>query len=197
MADEIKREENTRTALELVERPREVKARFELVIAKPEILERICEHVANGGSLVSLCRMWVISYRKMMNWINAQPGGKATYDEALKQRGEWAQEMTLSDLHNYAQSDIRDIFNDQGEIINPKELEDHIAPAVQSVKVTTRYTEDGDKEVSHEIKLVDKLKTRDMLLRTQGKYIDKTEHSGSVNLLDIIVGTGTKKNETT
>lgn len=181
-------EEKPISPLKLVDRPADLKARFEAVISKPEIVERICDHVANGGSLVHLCRMWAISYYRMMRWIKSQPNGEAMYNEALNARKEWAAEMVESDLYNFAQTDIREIFTDSGEVINPKDLDDHIAPGVQSIKVKTRYTEDGDKEVTHEIQLVDKLKARDMINRMQGKYVDKHEHSGSVNLVDIIAG---------
>jgi len=189
-----KREERPSTALELVERPREVQARFELVIAKPDLLERICEHVANGGSLVTLCRMWVVSYRRMMNWIKRQENGAAAYNEAMAQRQEWVEEMVMADLHNYAQADIRDLFNEAGDLINPHDLEDHVAPSIQSLQVKRRVDDTGTVETTFDYKLVDKLKTRDMLLRTLGKYIDKTEHSGTVNLADIIAGSH-KKNE--
>lgn len=190
MSDKI---ENTTTALTLTERPIEIEKRFQAVISKPEILDRICEHVASGGSLVHLCKMWVLGYAKVMKWIKAQPGGEAKYKEALGLRDEWAQEMVQADLYLLAQSDIRDIFTDEGEIMNPKHLEDHIAPAVESIKIKKREIKgfegaDDELETTYEIQLASKLKVIDMLNRRQGKYVDKTEHSGSVNLVDIIAG---------
>ncbi len=188
-------EEKPISGLMILERPREVAARFEAVIAKPDLLERICEHVANGGSVVGLCRIWAVSYRKVMNWIKKQPNGLKDYDEALLQRDEWVREMALTDLHNYAQSDVRDLFDANGHIKNPKDLDDNIGPAVDSIEIKKSTDADGNVEESYKVKLVDKLKTRDMLLRTQGKYVDKHEHSGSVNLIDIIAGSYKKDGE--
>jgi hypothetical protein len=181
-------EEKPITGLILTERPSEVRARFEAVIGKPDILERICEHVANGGSLVTLCRMWAVSYRKVMNWIKKQPNGLSFYNEALEQRKEWAEEMVLADLHNYSQADVRDLFDDNGELVQPNQLGDEIGPAIQSIQIKRKLDESGSVETTYDYKLVDKLKARDMLLRTQGKYVDKHEHSGSVSLVDIVAG---------
>lgn len=194
-----KAEEKLISALQIIERPVEVRQRFEAVITKPDIVERICDHVANGGSLVHLCRMWAISYGKMMRWLKTQPGAEAMYQDALAAREEWAQEVVLADLHNYAQADIRDVFDENGHVVNPKNLEDHIAPAVQSITVKTRqikgFKDEPDEiETTFEVKLVDKLKVADMLNRRQGKYVDKVDHTGSVKLVDLIVGSY-KKNE--
>jgi len=182
--------------LVITESPATLRARFEDVINRPDILERICEQIANGGSLVAMCRFWAISHRKLYNWIKSQPGGKAMYEEALELRQEWEDEMAKSDLLIYAQSDIRKLFTEDGHIIAPHDLDDDTAASLQSVQVKTRTYDDGSKETTHEFKLIDKLKTRDMLLRTRGKYLDKMEHSGSVTLEDILAKSWGKKDET-
>lgn len=192
-------EEKPISALMLTDRPIEIEQRFNAIITKPDIVERICDFVANGGSLVTLCRMWVVSYAKVMKWIKTQPFGEENYKEALKLREEWEREMVTSNMHSYAQADVRDLFDDKGHIINPKDLSDEIAPAVQSVQIKTRSIpgrdgDDGEIETTFDVKLIDKTKVTDMLNRRQGNYIDKTEHSGSVNLVDIIAGSY-KKNE--
>lgn len=186
-------EERPDTALKLIERPKDVRERLERVLAKPDILERILEHVANGGSLVTLCKHWAVSYRKVMNWINKQPDGKRLYQEALDQRLEWADEMVLSGLQEHSQANIKDLFDQNGEPLAPHELPDEIAQSVDSIKITERHTESGDRIVTRDYKLVDKLKAKDMLNRTRGKYIDKTEHTIGQKLEDILAGTWDKK----
>lgn len=195
-----KPEEKPISALMLTDRPAEIEARFQAVITKPEIVARICDHVANGGSLIQLCRMWVVSYAKVMKWIKAQPNGEALYKEALALREDWERELVTCDMHNFARADIRDIFDDEGHIMNPKHLSDEIAPAIQEIEIKTREIKGNDDpdevETTYRVKLVDKLKVTDMLNRRQGNYVDKTEHSGTVNLVDLIVGSYKKDDNT-
>ena len=175
-------EEKPETALQLSDRPRDVRKRLELVFSIPDLFDKVVEHVANGGSLLTLCRMWAVSYGRVLTWIYAQPEGKEKYEWALEKRVEWADEMALVDIHTYAQADIRDLFHEDGSMKLASELPDHIAIAVQSIDVTERTDDAGNTTTTHKIKLVDKLKSRDMLFRTRGKYLDKVEHSGSLTL---------------
>lgn len=186
-------EEKPQSALQLTERPQDVRKRLERVFAIPDLVAKVCEHVANGGSLLDLCRMWAVSYGRVLSWIYAQPDGRHQYERALEHRVEWADEMTLADIHTYAQADVRDLFDSDGRPLLPHELPDNVAIAVQSVDVVERTDENGGHTITHKIKLVDKLKARDMILRTRGKYIDKVEHSGSVSLEQIIAGSWKKE----
>jgi hypothetical protein len=185
-------EDKPHQALILTERPKDARDRLLRVQQMPDLLERICEVVANGGSLVNLCRHWTVSHRQMFNWIKKQPCGQAMYDEAIRLRHEYTDEMVAAGLHAHAQSNIKDLFDSNGDPLNPHYLSDEISQSIESIKITERHTENGDKIVTRDYKLVDKLKSSDMLLRTRGKYLDKVEHSGSVKLEDILTGVNKK-----
>ena len=188
-------EEKPSTGLMLIERPKAARERLERVLAIPELLDRVVDHVANGGSLLTLCRAWDVQYCKVLAWIYDQSNGKVRYETALERRIEWADEMVLTDLHTYSQADIRDLVDDEGKPRALKDLPDALAISIQSIEVVEHVDiESGQREITHKIKLVDKLKARDMLCRTRGKYIDKVEHSGSVSLEQIIAGSW-KKND--
>ncbi len=180
--------------LQVIESPKVMRERFEAVIAKPDILDRILEQVANGGSLVAMARFWSISHRKLYNWIKAQPGGIAGYDDALRLRREWILESTMSSLNSDSQSTVKRLYDENGDLIPPHKLDDETAASIQSVTQKTKVGLDST-EITQEYKFVDKLKARDMILRTEGKYLDKVEHSGSVTLEDILAKSWEKKPE--
>lgn len=189
-------EEKPETDLILTERPKVARERLERVLAIPELLNLVVDHVANGGSLLTLCRMWDVQYCKVLAWVYDQPGGKERYETSLERRVEWADEMVLTDLHTYAQADVRDLVDDEGRPRALEDLPDALAVSIQSIEVVEHVDIDtGQREITHKIKLVDKLKARDMLCRTRGKYIDKVEHSGSVSLEQMLTNSWKKPDE--
>jgi hypothetical protein len=66
----------------------------------PELLTKICRHVANGGSLLDMADMSGVQYCDVMRWIRADKDRSAVYDQALQDRGEWSIELALNELHN-------------------------------------------------------------------------------------------------
>lgn len=58
-------------------------------IRTPEIIEEICEQIAEGRSLASVCLAENMpSLRSVMRWLDADPEFVEMYDEARKKRGD-------------------------------------------------------------------------------------------------------------
>lgn len=58
-------------------------------IKTPEMIEEICEQIAEGRSLASVCRDEKMpAMRTVMRWLDADPGFVEKYDEARKKRGD-------------------------------------------------------------------------------------------------------------
>ena len=88
---------------------------------------------------------------------------------ALKKREkklELTAERVLEELMKLGFSDIRDVFEDDGNLKNMKTLDDKIAAAVSGVKVKRKGSGD-DYEEENEIKLWDKPKSLELL----GKHL--------------------------
>ena len=58
-------------------------------IRTPEVIEEICEQIAEGRSLASICLAENMpSLRSVMRWLDADPEFVELYDEARKKRGD-------------------------------------------------------------------------------------------------------------
>jgi len=88
---------------------------------------------------------------------------------------ELSSERVLKELTKVAFSDIRDLYDDNGNMIPMNELDDNIAPAVASIKVKERFGKNGDSEIEKEIRLWDKPKGLELLGKHFKLYTDLIE----------------------
>lgn len=84
-------------------------------------------------------------------------------------------DRVLRSAANIAYSDIRELFDDQGKLKAIKDLPDHVAASLASVEVVRQnLTPDDDaQEWVHKIKVWDKPKAIDMLMRHLALYKDR------------------------
>lgn len=93
-------------------------------------------------------------------------------------------DRVLLELSRIAFGDIRQIFDDKGQLKPVHELTDDVAAAIASIEVEERYSRDGVLEgYVRKIKKADKLKALDML----GRYLKmwESDKSGEKNVLNI------------
>ncbi len=97
-------------------------------------------------------------------------------------------ENVLKEIARLAFSDIREVFNEDGGLINPKFMADEISSAVQSVDVVTSYEsdEEGNRVPVHtkKIKLADKTKNLELLSKHLGLLTEKVELTKKVKVMD-------------
>jgi phage terminase small subunit len=113
----------------------------------------------------------------------------AAVEKAMAQRAERTEitaDRVLQELAKIGFSDVRKIFTAGGALLNPVDMDDEMAAAVQSVEVITRRKPGDEKEVEevHKIKLNDKLGALTQIGRHLGMFTDKSEvkHSGGLAL---------------
>jgi phage terminase small subunit len=99
---------------------------------------------------------------------------------------------TLKELVRLGTSDIRDAFTEDGQLKSPRSWSDDFAASVASIEVSTKNlgkAADGSTEVEyiHKIKVWDKNSALEKIARHLGMFIEKVEHSGSINLMPTIV----------
>lgn len=85
---------------------REFKARAEALFSEPGVLDLICAHVADGGTLIDFCKTRDLRYSDVVAWLYRDPGRKSNYEEALHARGEWAVERVLEEIRTIAMMDV-------------------------------------------------------------------------------------------
>lgn len=99
-----------------------------------------------------------------------------------EERTEVTQDRVLQELARIGFSDIRKIFNENGNLKHPGEWDDETAAFVSSVEVVVRKVPGEEDEVEHihKVKLWDKNSALEKIARHLGMLNDKmkVEHSG-------------------
>jgi phage terminase small subunit len=97
-------------------------------------------------------------------------------------------DRALAEAMRLAFSNIKAIFDADGNLVPIHTLPDDVAAAVASVEVVKKNLAAGDGFVDtvHKIKLWDKSKNLEMLFKHLGLLIERVEHSGSVDIVSVL-----------
>lgn len=115
---------------------------------------------------------------------------KAAIAKAQEKRGartEITADRVLQELARIGFSDIRNIFDDNGNLRSPKNWSDATAAAVSSVEVVTRSLGEGDVEYVHKIKVWDKNSALEKIGKHLGMFVDKQELVVDVKRIERII----------
>ena len=154
-------------------------------LSGPTFLSDLCEHVTSGGSLPNLCKLLSVRYSKVIEWIYTDPIRSEQYERALKARGEWAVQSVLSELKDIALADIRQAYDEQGNMLPPNEWPDALARTIAAVETNEIAGEAG---YTKRIKMWDKLKALELLGKNLKLFKEQIEHSGQLTLEDLVTG---------
>ena len=157
----------------------------------PEILNDIFDFVANGGSLITYCKDKDHKYSVLMKWIYGDDERQKKYEQALEARGEWVAQRLLLELQKVGFADIRKLFNDDGCIKDVSQLDDETAAIIGGIDIQDAvFNKDGDEVTprTRKIKLVDKLRSIEMLGKHLKMFTEKHEITGKLTLEDLVKG---------
>ena len=180
--------------------PEEGGARFidispeEIFLNSSESLDRLTDHVANGGNLLDFAKLHRVSYSLVRRFINSDPARQIAYDEAVAMQEDVIQEKILRELERIHQFDIRSVFDENGSVKEPKDWSDAAGAVISSFEVETRYEDDGEGgkiEVGqkYKVKLWDKTRTLDAAAKIKQmlKPKAKTGHDDDLAILNRMI----------
>lgn len=153
------------------------------VIANPETLDTICQHVANGGSLIDLCQLWEVRYSDIHAWIYNNADPKAAYEIALKARGEWFVQRVLKEFKSIAILDLKDAYDEHGNLKDIKDIPANVRAAIASIETEELYSSGRNPEYLgrvRKIKFNDKLKALELIGKNLFMFVDRIVHQGNV-----------------
>jgi transposase-like protein len=78
------------------------KERIKRIFGEPDVLDSICMYVSNGGSVVSLAKIWDIPASTIFNYLRKDDARSKAYDLAKADRNEWVVESVLGELQHLA-----------------------------------------------------------------------------------------------
>jgi len=150
----------------------------------------LCEHVIQGGALPNYCKLKNIKYSQVIKWLYADEDREQEYELALKARGEWFIQSILDELKTIALADIRDAYDESGNLLPVHQWPDHVAKIVQAVEVQEDFEGQGvmRKKVGEtkRLKLWDKLKSIELLGKNLKLFKDQVEHTGQLSLEELV-----------
>jgi len=122
------------------------------------------------------------SAREIASEMLTKPNIKAAVDEATKnitKRAEIDQDRVLKEISHYAFLDPGEAFDEQGGLLNVKDMPEHVRRAVASIEVLEEFDGHGkDRKFigyTKKIKFVPKDKGTDQLGRYLKMFVDRVE----------------------
>jgi len=163
-----------------------------LVFQDPELMTKICRHVSSGGTVIQLCDLWKIHFADVMRFIRADTTRKELYNQSLADREEWTYERILMELRAIGTVDIRELYDDQGNLKHVKDWPSSAAAAVAGVDVFEEWAGGGEDRTQvgtvRKLKLIDKIKALELAGKTQKMFTDRVESTTVLKLEDLIHG---------
>ena len=162
----------------------------------PKTITTICDHVADGGSLVNLCRTWDLPYGKITRWIHADKELNQLYRNAINDRGEWAVDRVLLEVATLSFGNPADIFNEDHSLKPVEEWPDDLKRSVTAIEVQETFDGTGENRTHtgylKKVKFESKLGGLKLMSQLYKMLSEKAE-DGQMKLEDLV--TGGKKNE--
>lgn len=155
----------------------------------PNLIDKICNHVAMGGSVIDIAQTLRINYATLITWIRSESTRLKQYEQYLLYRNEWAKEKVLKEIRDLGTFDIRKVLGVNGEVLPASEWPDEIAKAVVSIDVSEETNGDENIGWLKKVKFVDKLKALEMSAKNLSLLTEKHEVSGNLTLDQLIMAT--------
>lgn len=94
-------------------------------------------------------------------------------------------DRALREAAKLAYSDVRDLFDAEGNLKPIRDWPDHLAGAVASVEIVKKNLAagDGQTDTVHKLKLWDKPKNLEMLFKHLGLLVERLEHKGQIRVV--------------
>lgn len=117
-----------------------------------------------------------------------QPLVKAAIDEKRKRlatKADITAERTLEEIRRVAFFDFRKLFNPDGSLKNPEDMDDETASVVSSVEVFEEYEGKGEDRkligYTKKVRLWDKIRALENLGKNLGLFKEIMEHHGTID----------------
>lgn len=156
-----------------------IKDKIITLAATPDTLTRICSHVANGGSMIDLCKLWGVPYGVMLEWINDDDDRYKIYQRALSAQMYWAIDTVLRELKNIGTLDLAEAYGADGKLKQIHDMPEHVRHSISSVKTFEEFEGTGQNRefvgYVKEIKIFDKIKALELIGKKFAMFIERSQ----------------------
>lgn len=152
--------------------------RLATISQEPDFLAQVCERVANGETLRSLCSTWDVPLAKLRAWLAADADRLVAYEAAAEAARVLLDEDWQAGLAAMIRADIRQVLDADGRPRPVQDLGDIEALALAGIEVDERVEgrgEDRQVFVVRKIKFADRTKALELWGRHRQKFTDKVD----------------------
>lgn len=148
------------------------------VMMNPGTMAEICDHMANGGSMIDKCKAWNVPYGRIMTWINSDPERADQYSKSLIAQMYWAIDRVLKELNHIGTVDLSDAYNDRGALKRIQDIPEDIRRCIAGVETDEIWDGVGKDRTwigyTKKIKLFDKIKALELIGKKFAMFVDRT-----------------------
>lgn len=147
-------------------------------------------HVAEGGTLIDLCREWSVHFSQVMRWIRADAARLKLYEESLSDRTEWVKERVLSELRSIGVVDISMIYDSEGAVLPVEHWPEACRRSIQAIEVEETFEYIDKVKIftgyNKKVKFYDKIKAIDMVGKQAKLWSEVKDSSVEMKLEDLL-----------
>ena len=148
-----------------------------LLEEKPDMIDEVCRHVANGGSIIDLCELWKVSFGDMHIWLDEKKRNKK-YLRSIIAQDEWAIQRILKELRDISYFNGDELYNEDHTLKPVSEWPKGAIQALKSIQVDELFEGTGKDRtkigVSKKVKLIDKIKSIELMMKNLGILTDRS-----------------------
>lgn len=155
------------------------------MLAEPEALVQICDHVCGGGSLVTLSREWDVPFARLYAWVHDRdyPDRIEKYAVALEGRKAFFTESIAVRLYGIQEADLSLCYDKEGDLLAMSKWPANVKKVLHSLETVT----DEEGRVKRKVRLHDPLRAMELLGRYVKMYTDRTESTVGVTLESLVM----------
>ena len=154
--------------------------------SNPKIVDQLCADTSAGGTLLEFCELHKVRFGIISPWLYQDEARRKAYEAATLARGEWFENLIFKELRGIANLDIRGALNDDGSVKPVSQWPADLARAVSAFDVSTNTDKEGNTQENRKLKLIDKLRGIELLMKNRKMLSDRVELSGKVSLEQLV-----------
>lgn len=144
-------------------------------MSEPDFIDDICDEIASTThTLVEISIKHDIRYHELYQWVHSDPDRMAAYVKALESRNANLQDRVLRALVRVAEFDIRELYDEHGNLKSVQELPEHVAKVIASMDMEAVVGADGGvRMVPTKIRTADRMRGIENIGRHTQMFTDK------------------------
>ncbi len=127
--------------------------------------------------------------------VAAREAGQAQALAEVAQEAKVTAQRVLDEIAKHSFSNVQDLFDEAGNLKPIHTLTRDQAACISSLEVIKKNATagDGQTDIVHKVKVVEKTKSLEMLGKYFALFTEKVEHSGSIDLISARLVSGRKR----